>query len=75
MKANTTPTHSGLTRRGFEAGFVLAALAALWPFTTQSSEARPTPAQSPQAASVEESSWQELAEMPVPAVGVGDRRG
>ncbi len=66
MKANTTPTHSWLTRRGFEAGFVLAALAALWPFATQPSEARPTPAQSPQAASVEESSWQELAEMPVP---------
>ena len=58
-------THNRLTRHGFRAGFILAAVAALWSFATRSSEARPAPTPSPQV-SAEHSSWQQLPDMPVP---------
>ena len=58
-------THNRLTRHGFRAGFILAAVIALWSFATRSSEARPVSTPSPQV-SAEHSSWQQLPDMPVP---------
>ncbi len=61
----TRSTIKRLTRHGFSAGFAFAALATLWTFATQSSDALPAPAPRPQADAVEKGSWLKLADMPL----------
>ena len=61
----TTLTNNRLTRRGFRAGFVLAALAAIWSCAPSSPETDSAPPRGQKGASLEKGSWQQLSDMPV----------